>query len=80
VRQRRKAAGGGPRRPSGRGRARSQESTPREPAEEQQATPTPEQQPPVEPEATAPEPEATAPELEATAEAPQPEQADKDES
>ena len=72
VRQKRKGQGGGPRRPGGgRGRARSQESTERAPAQEK---PPVEEQPSAQPEAAA----------ETPVEAPQPEQAEqaekKDES
>jgi small subunit ribosomal protein S3 len=71
VRQRKKGAGGGPRRPGGRGRARAQESTERTPPEGQAApAEEPTQQPPVEPEAA-----AAAPEAEAPAEAAKPDEA-----
>ncbi len=63
VRQRRRGQGGGPRRPSGRGRASAQDNLER-PVTDEQATPAEgREQQPVEPAVTAPE--VTAPEAEA---------------
>jgi hypothetical protein len=61
VRQRRKGSGGGPRRPSGRGKASAQDNVERPRADEEPTTSTEgREQPPVEPEATGPEAEAAA--------------------
>jgi small subunit ribosomal protein S3 len=63
VRQRRRGQGGGPRRPSGRGRASAQDNLER-PGTDEPATPAEGREPPpAEPDVTAPE--ATAPEAEA---------------
>ena len=58
VRQRRKGSGGGPRRPSGRGKASAQDNVERPRADEEATSAEGREQPPVEPEAIRPEAEA----------------------
>jgi hypothetical protein len=60
VRQRRKGSAGGPRRPSGRGKASAQDNVERPRADEASTSTEGREQPPVEPEATRPEAEAAA--------------------